>query len=104
VRFDSAFSCVAHDTVYVRGEAYLKAGRTEEAAAEFQRVLHYSGIVLADPIGALAHLQLGRALELAGDHAGAKAAYDDFFNLWTNADQDLPVLIRARADYKKLKP
>ena len=37
------------------------AGRGREAAAEFQKVLDHRGIVLADPIGALAHLQLGRA-------------------------------------------
>ena len=47
---------------YVRGQAYLQAGRGREAAAEFQKVLDHRGIVLADPIGALAHLQLGRAL------------------------------------------
>jgi tetratricopeptide (TPR) repeat protein len=90
--------------VYVRGKAYLDAERGREAAAEFQKILNHRGVVLADPIGALAHLQLGRALELAGDHAGAKAAFQDFFNLWKSADQDIPVLIQARVDYEKLKP
>jgi len=88
---------------YVRGQAYLAARRAQQAVAEFQKILNRRGVVLADPIGALAHLQLGRALKLAGDHAGAKAAYDDFFNLWKDADQDIPVLIQARADYQKLK-
>ena len=54
--------------VYVRGQAYLEAGRGREAAAEFQKVLDHRGIVLADPIGALAHLQLGRALRYLGRH------------------------------------
>ena len=53
---------------YVRGQAYLEAGRGREAAAEFQKVLDHRGIVLADPIGALAHLQLGRALVYLGRH------------------------------------
>src|SRR6476469_5223522 len=46
---------------YVRGKAYLAAGRGQEAAAEFQKVLNHRGIVLADPVGTLARLQLGRA-------------------------------------------
>ena len=89
--------------VYVRGQGYLDAGRGREAAAEFQKILNRRGVVLADPIGVLAHLQLGRALELAGDHAEAKAAYQDFLNLWKYADQDIPVLIQSRAEYAKLK-
>jgi tetratricopeptide (TPR) repeat protein len=44
---------------YVRGQAYLEAGRRgREAEAEFQKILDHPGSVLADPIGALAHLQL----------------------------------------------
>lgn len=87
---------------YVRGEAYLAAGRGQEAAEEFQKVLDHRGIVLADPIGALAHLQLGRAYKVLGDMTKAKSAYQDFFTLWKEADTDLPVLKRARAEYAKL--
>ncbi len=47
--------------VYVRGEAYLASHQGAEAAAEFQKILDHRGIVVSDPIGALAHLQLGRA-------------------------------------------
>src|SRR5436309_276004 len=46
---------------YVRGEAYLAARRGQEAAAEFQKVLDHRGVVAADPVGVLAHLQMGRA-------------------------------------------
>jgi eukaryotic-like serine/threonine-protein kinase len=87
---------------YVRGEAYLQAGRGREAAAEFQKVLDHRGIVLADPIGALAHLQLGRAYVLSGDTAKAKNEYQDFLTLWNDADADIPVLRQARAEYAKL--
>jgi tetratricopeptide (TPR) repeat protein len=87
---------------YVRGQAYLQAGRGREAAAEFQKVLDHRGIVLADPIGALAHLQLGRAYVIAGDMAKAKNAYQDFFTLWNDADADIPILRQARAEYAKL--
>jgi len=87
---------------YVRGEAYLAAGRGQEAAAEFQKVLDHRGIVFADPIGALAHLQLGRALVLLGEKDKARSAYKDFLNLWKDADPDIPVLKQASAEYAKL--
>ena len=54
--------------VYVRGEAYLAAHQGAEAAAEFQKILDHRGIVVSDPIGALAHLQLGQSLRFVGRH------------------------------------
>jgi hypothetical protein len=61
------------------------------------------GIVAADPIGALAHLQLGRALALSGDKANAKTAYQDFLTLWKDADADIPIFTQAKAEYDKLQ-
>ena len=89
--------------VYVRGEAYLAAHRGNEAAAEFQKILDHRGIVLNSPIGALAHLQIGRAYALQGDTSKAKAAYQDFLTLWKEADPDIPILIAAKAEYAKLQ-
>ena len=89
--------------VYVRGEAYLVAGQGQEAAAEFQKILDHRGIVVSDPIGALAHLQLGRAYALAGDKTKAILAYDVFLSLWKDADPDLPVYKAAKAEYAKLQ-
>jgi tetratricopeptide (TPR) repeat protein len=88
--------------VYVRGQAYLDAGRSREAAAEFQKVLDHRGIVLADPIGAVAHLQLGRALALLGEKERARSAYETFLALWKDADPDIPVLTQARAEHATL--
>ena len=65
-------------SAYVRGEALMVAHRYADAAAEFQKILDHRGIVGADPIGALAHLQLGRAFVLAGDTIKARAAYSIF--------------------------
>jgi serine/threonine protein kinase/predicted Zn-dependent protease len=90
-------------TVYVRGEAYLAAHQGVEAAAEFQKILDHRGIVVSDPIGALAHLQLGRAFALAGDTTKAKAAYQDFLSLWKDADADIPILKHAQAEYARLQ-
>jgi hypothetical protein len=56
----------------------------------------------ADPIGALAHLQLGRAYALAGDSAKAKTAYRAFLALWQQADTEVPILQQAGAEYAKL--
>ena len=89
--------------VFVRGEAYLAAHQGSEAAAEFQKILDHRGIVLNEPIGALAHLQIGRAYAMQGDTAKAKAAYQDFLTLWQNADPNIPILIAAKTEYTKLK-
>ena len=88
--------------VYVRGEAYLAARKGREAAAEFQKILAHPGVVLNQPIGALAHLGLARAYVSQGDTAKAKAAYQNFLALWKNADPDIPVLKQAQAEYTKL--
>ncbi len=88
---------------YIRGEAYLQAHRGTEAAAEFQKLIDHPGMVLNFPLGSLAHLQLARARVLSGDGSGAKAAYQDFFALWKNADPDIPILKTARAEFEKLK-
>ena len=119
--------------VYLRAEAYLAAQQGAAAAAEFQKILDHPGVVVNDPIGALAHLGLGRAYALEAGiditpvpHAGpahaalpipsgqvpggatpgalakARAAYQDFFALWKDADPDIPVLKQAKAEYARL--
>jgi tetratricopeptide (TPR) repeat protein len=87
---------------YVRGEAYLELHQGTQAAVEFQRILDHRGIVIYDPIGALARYQLGKALAMSGDTVKAKAAFQDFLTLWKDADQDIPILKQARAEYAKL--
>src|SRR5215469_3171406 len=89
--------------VYVRGEAYLAARKGEEAAAEFQKILDHRGIVLNEPIGALAHLQIGRAYAIQGDREKAHAAYQNFLTLWKDADPNIPIYKEAKAEYAKLQ-
>jgi tetratricopeptide (TPR) repeat protein len=88
--------------VYARGEAYLAAHKSAEAAAEFQKILHHRGLVLADPMGARARLELGRAWAASGDTVKAREAYQDFLTLWKDADPDIPILRQAKAEYGKL--
>ena len=98
----SAYGWTALYPVVVRGEAYLAAHQGSEAATEFQKILEHRGTVVNSPIGALAHLQLGRAYAMQGDTAKAKATYQDFLTLWKGADPDIPILKQAEAEYAKL--
>ncbi len=89
--------------VWVRGEAYLASGQGTEAASEFQKILDHRGVVINQPIGALAHLGMARAFALQGDSAKSRVAYQDFFALWKDADPDIPILVAAKSEYAKLK-
>jgi len=89
--------------VYLRGQAYLLAHQGKEAAVEFQKIVNHRGIVLNFPLGALAHVGLGRAYALQGDATRARTAYQNFFTLWKDADPDIPILKQAKAEYAKLQ-
>ena len=119
--------------VDARGAAYLALGRGGEAAVEYQKILDHAGLAGNFPIGALAHLGLGRAYALQGGVgvagkakratrpgantasgetkyppppealAKARAAYQDFFALWSDADPDIPILLQAKAEYARLQ-
>jgi hypothetical protein len=111
INFVANISCLYH--VYVRGEAYLAAGRGSAAAAEFQKILDHGGIVWNCWTGALARLGVARANALQAKtsqgadadaaRVRALAAYKDFLALWKDADPDIPILIAAKAEYAKLK-
>jgi serine/threonine protein kinase/tetratricopeptide (TPR) repeat protein len=111
ILFGANITCLDH--VYVRGEAYLAAGQGKAAAAAFQKILDHSGIVWNCWTGALAHLGVARANALQSKtsqgadadaaRVRALAAYTDFFNLWKDADPDIPILKDAKAEYAKLQ-
>ncbi len=90
--------------VYVRGEAFLAAKQGAAAAVEFQKIIDHPGVVQNELIGALAYLGLARAAALAGDTRKAQTAYPVFFDLWKDADPDIPILKQARTGYAKLQP
>jgi hypothetical protein len=99
--------------VYERGLAYLAAHQGKEAAAEFQKIRAHRSIVQNAPLGALANLGLARAYSMQAEAASdsnrsalrakARSAYEDFLILWKEADPDLPLLNRARAEYGRLQ-
>jgi len=89
--------------IYLRGEAYLAAKQGPAAGEEFQKILNHPGLVQNELIGALAHLELGRAYAMAHETKHAKAAYEDFFAIWKAADSDLLIVRQARIEYARLK-
>lgn len=89
--------------IYVRGLAYLQAKRGTDAIVEFQKIVDHRGVAPVAPEHSLAKLGLGRAYVMTSDSAKARAAYQDFFALWKDADPDVPILKEARAEYEKLR-
>jgi ATP/maltotriose-dependent transcriptional regulator MalT len=89
--------------VFVRGEAFLAAHQGSEAAGEFRKIIEHRGVVLNEPIAALARLGAARADAMQGDAAKARAAYQDFLTLWKEADADVPVFQQAQSEFAKLK-
>jgi len=50
----------------------------------------------------LSYLGMARGSALASDTVKAKKAFQDFFELWKDADPDVPILPQAKAEYAKL--
>jgi tetratricopeptide (TPR) repeat protein len=48
------------------------------------------------------HVMLGRAQTALGQTAEARKSYEAFFDLWKDADPDLPLLTQAREEFAKL--
>jgi serine/threonine protein kinase/tetratricopeptide (TPR) repeat protein len=88
---------------YIRGDAYLHLGDGAKAAVEYQKILDHRGVNPTSQLYYLARLGSGRAYALQADKAKAKAAYQDFFAAWKDADPDVPVLKEAKAEYAKLQ-
>jgi tetratricopeptide (TPR) repeat protein len=94
-------------SIYVRGLAYLDLKQGAEAVAAFRDVLdhksyYWGGDELGGVYGLLYAPSLvgaARAAALAGETAKARKTYRDFFDLWTDADADIPILRQARREY-----
>ena len=82
---------------------YIKLGQGAQAIAEARKILDHRGQGPLSALWPLAHLALARASSMQGDTAQARKSYQDFFTLWKDADQDLPILIDAKREFEKLK-
>jgi len=98
------------EAVYLRALAFLRLHNGAEAAAEFRKILDHKGASWGSTwqhpnwglYYSISYLGLARSSALAGDTAKARKAFQDFFALWKDADQDLPILIEAKKDYAAL--
>jgi eukaryotic-like serine/threonine-protein kinase len=88
---------------YLRGQAFLMMRRGTDAAKEYQKLVDHRGFMLACPLATLARVGLARAYAMQGDTEKSRAAYQEFFSLWKDADPDIPLLIAAKAEYAKLQ-
>lgn len=80
---------------YLRGLAYLQLKKTKEAAREFDKILDHRGEAPLSSIYALAQLGKARATK-------DKADYEKFFELWKDADKDMPALVEAKKEFVNL--
>jgi tetratricopeptide (TPR) repeat protein len=88
---------------YVRGLTFMAARKPAEAVVEFRKIINRRGLVMEDPIDAVARLQLARALAASGDLPRARASYEDFLTLWKQADTNIPLLKQAQAEAATLR-
>ena len=96
---------------YLRGLAYLRLKTGAEAAAEFPKIADNKGANWAShwqhPYGgqvySLSYLGAARGYALAGDTGKSRKAFQDFFELWKDADASQPVLAKAKAEYAELR-
>ena len=87
----------------LRTRAYLKLGQASQAAAEARRILEHRGEGPLALVWPLAHLTLARAAAMQNDMAQARKSYQDFFTIWKDADNDIPLLLEAKREFEKLK-
>jgi len=89
-------------TMYLRGQAYIQLKSGEQAASEFQKILDHQANRPTSVAVPLARLGLARSYALSGNVANSRNAYEDFLNRWKDADNDIPILQKAKAEYAKL--
>jgi len=83
-------------------QAYLDAKMPERAADEYQKILSHRGVDALSILFPLAHLGLARAEAQMGNKSASRAEYARFFDVWKEADADLPILAEAKAESAKL--
>lgn len=79
---DSFEDCLAN--------TYLELGRLDEALVEYERILRLN------PNYPLAHFHLGQLYDRKGLPDKARSSYENFLQVWKDADADLPEVITAR--------
>ena len=95
-----------YPATYLQGLAYLQLHDAGSAVNAFKAATQYRAAMLVSGLGVpgypVAQLGLARAYAMAGDKADAKKAYEGLFEVWKNADVDLPMLVAAKKEYAGL--
>jgi eukaryotic-like serine/threonine-protein kinase len=89
--------------VYLRGLAYMAEGLSPQASVQFQKIINHPGLIINFPLASLAKLQFARANAQSGNILAARKAYEGFFEVWKNADPNIPILKQAKLEYAKLR-
>jgi tetratricopeptide (TPR) repeat protein len=87
----------------VYGRALMADGQLDAALAQFDALRRRPGLNASHPEHVVVNVWRGRALVKAGRISEAKEAYERFLTLWKDADQDIPLLIQAKAEYARLQ-
>lgn len=80
---------------YLRGLAYLELNKTKQAVKEFDKIINHRGEGPLSSIYPLAQLGKARATK-------DKAEYEKCFELWKDADNDMPALIEGKKEYESV--
>lgn len=72
--------------------AYLEFARLDEAISEYQRILRLN------PNYPLAQYHLAQAFRQKGQSEQARAAYEQFLQIWKGADAEVPEVVDARRE------
>ena len=85
--------------------AYLESGRLGQAVSEFEDLLsNYSRVRLLWAIWVVkAHYYLGLAYEKSGWNKKAIEQYEEFLDIWKDADPGIAEVEDARERLKKLR-
>jgi len=91
--------------LYLAATAHLHSGQAAEAVQGYQKVvsLKLASSFGPDPAIVLAQLGLARTYVAQGDKAKARTAYQDLLATWKDADSDLPLVQKAKAEYATLQ-
>jgi len=87
----------AQDLYFVAGDLYERAGRVDEAIAEFRNVIAPKMFLGPNPVIPVSRVRLARLLIKKGETAGANEQLDILLKQWKDADSEFPMLKEVRA-------
>ena len=84
--------------------AFRKLGKLQMAAEKYKEITDHFKMGIGYPEqDILAHYELARVYKGLNNTQKAKKYYDKFFNIWKDADPDIPILKQAKSEYAKLQ-